>query len=152
MNITFGSSSSNFNKVVTGSVFVSEQPVFKSYSGMTNLITGTSHTMTAAEALDGVYRRTTLDALTDTFPSASSIVSELNSIQGTVAVGDSFELHVVRSAGPNNTNLTFSNGTGITFYGRNQFKGLRSSTIQFVVTNIGSGTETVDIYALHANH
>jgi hypothetical protein len=151
MTVSIGNSSQTLNKLETGSVYASAPPVFRLYSGMSNLISGTSHTMTASEALAGVYRRTAPSNLSDTLPTAASIVSQLNSLQGTVAVGDSFDLNIIRSAGTLNQNLTFSTSTGINFYGRNRFKGLRSSQIRFIVTNIGSGTESVDIYSLFGN-
>ncbi|MCP4971970.1 MAG: hypothetical protein GY932_15445 [Arcobacter sp.] len=107
--------------------------------------------MTAAEVLAGCYTRTDTGSLNDTLPTAASIVSQLNSTQGTVAVGDSFELNVIRTAGSTSSALNFTTNTGISFNGRNRFAGSRCSQLQFIVTNVSSGSEAVSIYSIHGN-
>ena len=152
MTVTITNTSSNLNKLETAGIFVSAVPVLKVYSGISNLINGSTHNMTASEALAGCYVRSATGDLDDTFPTAASIVSQLNSTQGTVAVGDSFELNIIRTTGnSSNDRLDFINNTGITFYGRNRFSGSRCSQIQFVVTNVSSGSEAVSLYSLHGN-
>ena len=152
MTVTITHTSSNFNKLETLGTYASAVPVFKIYSGISNLINGSSHNMTASESLAGCYTRTDTGDLNDTLPTAASIVSQLNSIQGTVSVGDSFDLNIIRTSGnKNNDALDFTTNTGISFNGRNRFAGSSCSQIKFIVTNVSSGSETVSIYCLHGN-
>ncbi len=151
MTATITNTSSNLNKLETGGIYASAVPVFKIYSGISNLINGSTHNMTASEALAGCYTRIATGDLNDTFPTASSIVSQLNSTQGTVAVGDSFELNIIRTTGGSSDTLNFATNTGISFYGRNRFTGSRCSQLQFIITNVNSGSEAVSIYSIHGN-
>jgi hypothetical protein len=148
----FAGNTATLDELNTTTLYVREPPVFTTYPKASTTISGSSHTMTADEALGGIYIRTDTGTLTDTFPSAASVVLALNTANGDVNIGDSFDLCVTRTAGSTSDAMTFTtSGTGCTLYGLNSFKGSRSYPIRFIITNVNSGTETIDIYAIHGN-
>lgn len=104
---------------------------------------------TAAQVLSGCINRTgaTPGNVTDTFPSAASIIDEmsriLNKIKGypvTIKVGDYFPLTIVNNT-PND--VEFNSGVGIT----NDFSTVQSGyalRAQLVVTNTNPATIYID--------
>jgi hypothetical protein len=148
---TFNNSKTEVTNVAATVVNCTGGTLLRVYKNVNVVISGSSNTMTAAQILGGVYQRGTTGTLSDTLPSAASIVSQMNTEFGSVAVGDSVDLYIRRTTGATTDFLVFSAGTGVTIYGLNAIAGSRSYPAQVVVTNVGSGTEAVSFFLVQGS-
>lgn len=103
-------------------------------------------TLTTAELLNGLLRVDCQDAQTLTLPTAALIVAAINGCQ----VGVSFDVDVINYG---DTTLTVGLGTGVTkvtvagVAAVMTLATLVSKRFKFVVTNVTSGSEAVEVYA-----
>jgi hypothetical protein len=101
--------------------------------------TVTARTMTAAEALAGVFTTTAAGALALTLPTAAALVAAFPNVQ----VGSQFVLFLVNAG--NNT-LTLTTNTGLTITGGHGTATMPTVTSQILIgkfTNVTVGAEAV---------
>ena len=123
---------------------------FRVYQNSGTVITGSDRNMTFAEVLGDIYIRSEANDFNDTLPTASSILVGLGTMKGAVAaIGDSFELLIVRPTGSLSDDMVFVSNTGISIFGRNRFKGGCASQVQFIVTGVSPAA--ISVYTLHNN-
>lgn len=103
-------------------------------------ISGTTATLTSAQAMSGLIISTNAAATTVTLPNASDLC---NNIQG-VMVGTSFEV-MVKSTGAGG--LTIAPGTGGTMSGTATVTTANIRTFMFNFTNVTIGTEAYTCYS-----
>jgi hypothetical protein len=106
--------------------------------------TVTAVTMTAAQALAGVWENTAAGALALTLPTAANLVAAMPNAQ----VGSTFVLWIVNTG--NNT-ITFTTNTGLTItlgHGTATLATALTQALMFKVTAITDGAETVDVWPL----
>lgn len=123
-------------------VLADELHVVESVGLATTNTTVTARTMTAAEALAGVFITTAAGALALTLPTAAALVAAFPNVQ----VGSQFVLYLVNAG--NNT-LTLTTNTGLTINGGHGTATLPTVTSQILVgkfTNVTAGAEAVTFY------
>ncbi len=105
----------------------------------TTNVTTTARTMTAAEALSGIFITTAAGALALTLPTAAALVAAFTNAQ----VGAQFTLYVVNAS---NATVTLTTNTGLTINGGHGTATLPTVTSQILVgkfTNVTAGAEAV---------
>lgn len=114
------------------------------YTNVTLITQSIDKTYTAAEVLSGYIKRDTDGSnVTDTLPSAASIVSAISDAK----VGTSFKCFIENNTGPRNKKITLVNGTGTTVSGDdNVLERRKTWLLLFVCDNISPGTEAVTAY------
>ncbi len=114
-------------------------------TAVTTDATAGANTWSAAELLGGLMLRDPNGAArSDVTPTAAAIVAAIPN----AAVGSSFDF-IIRNTADGEEILTLTAGANVTLSGDMTISRYQAKAFRAVVTNAGSGTETVTIYSLN---
>ena len=105
--------------------------------------------ITASQLLNKIWRGAPTANKNLTFPTASDLVSAVKDC----AVGASWDLYIINNSSGGGKDYTLVSGTGMNYIssgagGHNKVGAGKCRQFIVVITNIGSGTEAYDVYAV----